>query len=538
MRSWRGNPWAVLLTLSLGFFMTLLDLTAVNVAIPSMVGDLHASLDEVLWVINVYVLVLAALLITFGRLGDVRGPRTMFIGGVALFTLASVLCGLSQDPAQLIATRAVQGLGAAALMPQTMTIIIGTFPAERRGAALGVWGGVAGVATIAGPTLGGLLVSTAGWRWIFFVNVPIGAIVLAMAVALVPGIRHGNRRKLDVVGVLLAAATLVCLTFALTEGQRYDWNAGIWALLGAAALLLVLFLLHQRARQHREPLLPFVLFHDRNYTVMSFVSATVQVGMLGLFLPVMIYLQSVLRFSALAAGLVMAPAMVVSAVLSPVAGRMADRIGGKYVLMTGLTLFAAGMAWLTWVTDVGRAWWELQPALITAGLGIGCVFGPMVTVAMYQVEPMMAGAASGVLNTIRQIGTVIGSAAVGAVLQNRLAASLQDEAAKRASDLPAVVRRPFLEGFRHTAESGQEVGVGQSGAVVHLPQGTPSGLAHHVEQVAASTLGHGVVHAMRPTLALPIIVIAAGALACFLVRRRQAAVPHSAPKSAGLSTSA
>ncbi|MDT0454522.1 DHA2 family efflux MFS transporter permease subunit [Streptomyces sp. DSM 41527] len=535
---WRGNPWAVLLTLSLGFFMTLLDLTAVNVAIPSMIGDMHASLDEVLWVINVYILVLAALLITFGRLGDVRGPRTMFIGGVALFTVASVLCGLSQDPAQLIATRAVQGLGAAALMPQTMTIIIGTFPAERRGVALGVWGGVAGVATIAGPTLGGLLVSTAGWRWIFFVNVPIGAIVLAMAFILVPDIRHGSRRKLDVVGVLLAAATLVCLTFALTEGQRYAWNAGIWALLGAAALLLVLFLLHQGARQQRAPLLPFVLFRDRNYTVMSFVSATVQVGMLGLFLPVMIYLQSVLRFSALAAGLVMAPAMVVSAVLSPVAGRMADRIGGKYVLMAGLTLFAAGLAWLTRVTDVGRAWWEFQPALITAGVGIGCVFGPMVTVAMYHVEPTMAGAASGVLNTIRQIGTVIGSAAVGAVLQNRLAAALQDEAAKRAAGLPAGVRGQFLEGFREAAESGQEVGVGQGGAVVHPPQGTPTGLVHHLEQAAAATFQHGVVDAMRPTLALPIIVIAVGALACLLVRRRQAGSPRTAPRPADLSASA
>ncbi|WP_177164747.1 MFS transporter [Streptomyces sp. 2112.3] len=174
----------------------------------------------------------------------------------------------------------------------------------------------------------------------------------------------------------------------------------------------MLFLLHQAARQRREPLLPFVLFRDRNYTVMSFVSATVQVGMLGLFLPVMIYLQSVLRFSALAAG---------------------------------LTLVAAGMAWLTWVTDAGRAWWECRPALITAGVGIGCVSGPMVTVAMYHVEPTMAGAASGVLNTIRQIGTVIGSAAVGAVLQNRLAASLQDEAAKRAAGLPAGVRGQFLE---------------------------------------------------------------------------------------------
>ncbi|RPK48458.1 Multidrug resistance protein 3 [Streptomyces sp. ADI92-24] len=534
MSGWRGNPWAVLLTLSLGFFMTLLDLTAVNVAIPSMMGSLHASLDEVLWVINIYILVLAALLIMFGRLGDVRGPRAMFIGGVALFTVASVLCGLSQDPAQLIAARAVQGLGAAALMPQTMTIIIGTFPAERRGVALGVWGAVAGVATIAGPTLGGLLVSTAGWRWIFFVNVPIGAIVLLMAVRLVPDIRQGNRRKLDVVGVVLAAMTLVCLTFALTEGQRYDWGVGIWALVGGAALLLGLFLIHQRARQHDEPLLPFVLFRDRDYAVMSFVAATVQVGMLGLFLPVMIYLQSVLHFSALTAGLVMAPAMVVSAVLSPVSGRMADRIGGKYVLMTGLTLFACGMAWLTWVTDVGRAWWEFQPALIMSGVGIGCVFGPMVTVAMYNVEPAMAGAASGVLNTIRQVGTVFGSAAVGAVLQNRLAVSLQDEAAERAAGLPADVRGPFLAGFRDAARSGQEAGVGQNGAAIQLPRGTPTGLARHIEQAAASTYEHGVVHAMRPTLVLPIVVIAVGAVSCFLVRRRQSTSPRTSPEPVDL----
>ncbi|ROQ67923.1 EmrB/QacA subfamily drug resistance transporter [Streptomyces sp. 840.1] len=481
MTGWRGNPWAVLVTLSLGFFMTLLDLTAVNVAIPSMMGNLHASLDEVLWVINVYILVLAALLIMFGRLGDVRGPRTMFIGGVALFTAASVLCGLSQDPAQLIAARALQGLGAAALMPQTMAIIIGTFPAERRGVALGVWGAVAGVATIAGPTLGGLLISSAGWRWIFFVNVPIGAAVLVMAVRLVPDIRPGHRRKLDVVGVVLAAVALGCLTFALTEGQRYHWSVGIWALLGAAVLLLVLFLTHQRARQQDEPLLPFGLFRDRDYAVMSFVAATVQVGMLGLFLPVMIYLQSVLHLGALEAGLVMAPAMVVSAVLSPFSGGMADRIGGKYVLMTGLTLFAAGLAWLALVADAGRVWWELQPALIVSGVGIGCVFGPMVTTAMYNVEPAMAGAASGVLNTIRQVGTVMGSAAVGAVLQNRLAVSLQG---------------------------------------------------------GAASYEHAVVDAMRPTLALPIVVIAVGAASCLLVGRRQGSRASTAPERAGLGTSA
>ncbi|MGH8877359.1 MAG: MFS transporter [Stackebrandtia sp.] len=488
MSRWRGNPWVVLVTLSLGFFLTLLDLTAVNVAIPSMSDDLHASLDEVLWVINVYILVLAALLITFGRLGDVRGPRAMFIGGVTLFTAASVLCALSQDPAQLIAARALQGLGAAALMPQTMTIIIATFPPERRGMALGVWGAVAGVATIAGPTLGGLLVSTAGWRWIFFVNVPIGVLVLVLTVMFVPDDRHGTRHKLDLPGVLLATAALSCLTFALTEGQRYHWNAGIWALLGVAVVLLVVFLGYQAKRQGGEPLLPFALFHDRDFAVMSFVAATVQVGMIGLFLPVMIYLQSVLGFSAIKAGLVMAPAMLVSAVLSPFAGRLADRLGGKYVLMTGLGLFAIGMAWFTVVTDVGREWWEFQPALIVAGVGIGCLFGPMVSLAMLNVEPRMAGAASGVLNTIRQIGTVLGSAAVGATLQNRLAASLPADVAERAAGLSP--------------------------------------------ETAASAFGQGFIQAMRPTMLVPIAVITVGALSCLLIRHRnKPTAPHDTPQA-------
>jgi EmrB/QacA subfamily drug resistance transporter len=471
---WRGNPWAVLLTLSLGFFVTLLDLTVVNVALPSMIGKLHASLDQMLWVINVYILVLAALLIVSGRLGDVLGPRTMFLGGLVLFTVASVLCGLSRDPGQLIVARAVQGLGGAALVPQSMTIIIGTFPAERRGAALGVWGAVAGVATFAGPILGGFLVGAAGWRWIFFVNVPIGVLVLVLTLLLVPPVRHGGRHRLDLPGVGLAAAALFGLTFALTEGQRYAWDTGIWLLLAGATLLLVVFLLYQRTRQHREPLLPFALFRDRNFAVMSLVAATVQVGMLGLFLPVTIYLQSVLNFGALKAGLVMAPAMALSAVLSPFAGRAADRIGGKYVLMTGLALFAGGLAGLAAVTGLSRTWYAFQPALLVAGLGIGLVFGPMVTLAMHNVAPAMAGAASGVLNTIRQVGTVVGSAAVGAVLQNRLAASVRD----------------------------------QTGTKVYE---------------------HAFVHAMRPTLALPIAVVVTGAVACGLVQRRVTGRPPTTP---------
>src|SRR6266567_2405471 len=223
VNKYRGRPWVVLVVVSLGFFMTLLDLTIVNIAIPNMITKLHASLDGILWVINAYALVLAVLLITAGRLGDLRGQKNMFIGGVLLFTAASAACGLSQTVSWLIAFRAIQGVGAALLMPQTLAILTMVFPAERRGAAFGIWGAVAGVATIAGPTLGGLLVTAFDWRWIFFVNLPIGVCVLALTFVLIPDMRPGRRHRLDLAGVLLAGASLFAICYGLVEGQKYNW---------------------------------------------------------------------------------------------------------------------------------------------------------------------------------------------------------------------------------------------------------------------------------------------------------------------------
>jgi EmrB/QacA subfamily drug resistance transporter len=520
MRKWHGNPWAILLTLSLGFFMTLLDLTIVNVAMPSMIAKLNASLDEILWVINAYALILAVLLITAGRLGDLRGQRKLFILGVAVFTLASLLCGLSQSPAELIGARILQGLGAALLMPQTMAIIIATFPPERRGSALGVWGAVAGVATIAGPTLGGFLVTTFDWRWIFFVNLPVGVLVLAMASVFIPDNRQERQHRLDLPGVLVATAALFCFTFALTEGQRYSWNAGIWVLLAAATVLFVLFLIQQRARQAGEPLVPFTLFRDRNFTVLNFVGAAVSVGMIGIFLPLTIYYQSVLGYSALKAGLVMAPPSVVSMFLAPVAGKLSDRIGGKYILMTGLTVYAIGMGWVLSIARPDSSWTDFIPALALVGVGIGCVFAPMSTEAMRNVEPRMAGAAAGVNNTTRQIGSVIGSAAMGAVLQNRLASALQHEAAARSGQLPPEARGSFVAGFKNAAKSGIEVGAGQNGAAQHMPANLPHDVAVQVSKIAQTVFGHGYVSAMKPTMGLPIAIVLVAAASCFLVRRR------------------
>src|SRR5215475_5276655 len=410
--------------------MTLLDLTIVNIAIPDMIAKLHASLDDILWVLNAYALVLAVLVITAGRLGDLIGPRPVF-------TAASAACGAAPSPGWLIGFRAVQGLGAAMLMPQTLTIITNTFPPERRGAAFGVWGAVAGVATIAGPTLGGLLVTAFDWRWIFFVNLPIGIIVLVLAPLIIPNVKPGRRHRLDIPGVLLASAALLAICYGLVEGQKYNWGTitgfiSIPLILGVGVVLLLVFVLVQRMTQGKEPLVPFALFRDRNYAVTNWVSGVLAIGMMGIFLPLTIYLQSVLGFTALKAGLAMAPASLISLFVAPVAGRMTDKIGGKYILMSGLILFGAGMGWLALIAHPDSTWPSFLAPLIVAGLGLGCIFAPLVTTAMRNIPPQLAGAASGVLNTVRQVGLVIGTAAVGALLQNRLVSSISGQAEVRA----------------------------------------------------------------------------------------------------------
>jgi EmrB/QacA subfamily drug resistance transporter len=506
--------------------MTQLDLTIILVAIPTLSAKLHASLDEVVWVSNAYTLVLAVLLITAGRLGDLYGARKMFISGVGIFTLASVLCAISQDGLQLIGARLLQGLGAALLIPATMAIIVTTFPPKRRGAALGIWGSVAALAAVAGPMLGGFLVNKANWRWMFYLNVPVGIVVLALAVLVLPSTQQRIRRNLDVPGVLIATVALFCLAFGLTEGQRYHWNTAIWALLGVAVVFSVAFLLYQRAQQDRESLVPFILFRDRNYNVTILVAAAVSVGLTGLFMPLSIYLQSVLGYSGFKAGVIMGLASVVTMILAPAAGRLSDRDGGKYILMTGLALYGAGIAWVLLVAKVGTQGSALLPGLLVVGVGMGLLFPPMSAIAMRNVEPRMAGAAAGTMNTIRQIGSVVGSAAIGAVLQSGLASSLPNEAVKQSAGLPPNVRGQFVAGFKNMAKGGIQAGAGQSGSP-HLPKTVPPQVAHRIQQTGASVFQHGFVHAMRPTMTLPIAVILIASASCFLIRRSRDAETFS-----------
>ncbi|MEN1890345.1 MFS transporter [Streptomyces mirabilis] len=522
---WHGNPWAILITLSLGFFMTLLDLTIVNIAIPDMGQDLDASLDEILWVVNAYTLALAVLMITAGRLGDLRGKRNLFLAGVALFTLASLACGLAQNPAQLIAFRAVQGLGAALLMPQTLSIIAEVFPADRRGAAMGVWGVVAGVSGALGPIIGGALITHLDWRWIFFVNLPLGVVVLGLAAAVIPGSRRTVRHRFDTLGVLLASGTLFCLAFGLTEGQRYDWNAWIWSLFGAAALLFAAFLGHERGQQGNDPLVPFSLFKNRNFTLINFVGVTVSFGVVGMFLPLTIYLQSVLGFSALKSGLVLLPLALGSFVTAGPAGVLADKIGGKFILMTGLLAWTAALVWIVGAADVGSSWTAVAFPLFLAGLGAGCTFAPMATEVMRNVPAKLSGAASGVNNALRQVGSVLAGAVVGAVLQAQLASSLTDQARQRAGQLPAAYRDGFVGGF---SQAGTDVNARQA---ARLPEGVPHDIADRMRTLGAQVFGHGFVHAMGPAVLVSAAVLLTGALTCLAVRRHlgPSANPHALP---------
>lgn len=530
------RPWIALAVLALGLFMTLLDLTIVNIAIPSILHDLKASLDQVLWVLNAYSLLYAVLLITSGRLGDIFGPRNLFMLGVVVFTVASALSGLAQDPTQLILARAGQGFGAALLAPQGLPIMTTIFPPQRRAGVFAIYGALAGAAVLAGPLVGGFITTNFGWRWIFYVNLPVGLATVLLAFLFVPDLRPGRPHRLDFAGVALATVGLLGVIFGLIEGQRYNWGTvtgfiTIPEIIAAGVIVLGIFVYIQARRQNQEPLLPFAVFKDRNYTLMTLVLMAMGFAMVGVFLPITIYFQSVLGLSAIDAGIATAPMPLAMMFLSGIAASLATRVSGKYLLMGGLTAFAAGMAFVAWTAQTSSSRWSFLPGLILAGGGLGFVWTPVFSLATRDLKPELAGVASGVLNTLQELGAVVASAAIGALLQNRLATGLHDQAVSYSGQLPAAFRARFVQGFSQAASNGLEVGRGQTGGSVQLPPSVPAQVAHQVEQIAQAVFTHAFVNAMRPTMVLPIVIVLAAAISCFAVRNRGGLAAHaSEPK--------
>jgi EmrB/QacA subfamily drug resistance transporter len=541
------NPWIILLVLTLGFFMILLDTTIVNVAIPSILDGLHATLDQILWVLNAYILVYAVLLITAGRLGDMYGPKRMFILGLVIFTTASALCGLAQNPGELIAFRIIQGVGGAILTPQSLSIITSIFPPEKRGGAFGLWGAVGGLAAVAGPTLGGYLTTQFSWRAIFYVNLPIGIVAVILAYLVMPELTNHRRHEFDLRGVILVSSGLFALVFGLIEGQRYNWGP-VWdwgafnlgslrvslisipTILALSAVLLAIFVVDE-ARAH-EPLMPLSLFRDRNFSMSNIVSAIVAFGMLGFFLPMTIFLQSVRGLDAEHAGVVFVPMSLTSMLVAPFAGRLVDRISGKWILFAGLILFSGGMLEVVRLSSLTATGLTFTPALIVAGVGMGCTFAPMVTLAMRNVPPQMAGAASGFINTIRQVGSAFGSAIVGATLQNQLATQLHDQAVKYSTQLPPQFRAKFISDFSKAASGGLQVGPGQKTA--NVPKGLPPQVASHLVAVGKEVFDHAFVLAMKPSLIVPTAFILIGAIAAVFMQTSRKAQEAQQQEPSGM----
>ncbi|MGI9824199.1 DHA2 family efflux MFS transporter permease subunit [Agromyces sp. Marseille-Q5079] len=422
-----SRPWPALWALVIGFFMILVDTTIVSIANPAILADLDTDLTSVIWVTSAYLLAYAVPLLITGRLGDRFGPKRVYLVGLVVFTFASLWCGLSGDIETLIAARAVQGLGAALMTPQTMAVIARVFPPQQRGAAMGLWGSVAGVATLVGPILGGVLVDSLGWEWVFFVNVPVGVVAFVAAWRLVPDLEtHGHR--FDWLGVALSAVGMFLVVFGIQEGATYDWGTivgpvTVWGVIITGLVVLAGFVVWQ-AFNRAEPLLPLVLFRDRNFALSTVAISLVGLALTAMPLPLAYYFQVARGLTPTQAALMFVPMAVVSGVLSPLVGRFSDRVDPKWVALAGLSTSALALAGYAVLLGPDVAYWLLLLPSALLGVGISGVFAPLASTATRNLPSALAGAGSGVYTMTRQVGSVLGSAAIAALMGYALAVQL------------------------------------------------------------------------------------------------------------------
>lgn len=437
------NPWPALWALCLGFFMILVDSTIVAVANPAIMTDLDTDINNVVWVTSAYLLAYAVPLLITGRLGDRFGPKRLYLTGLSLFTVASLWCGLSGTVSMLIVARVVQGLGAALMTPQTMAIITRIFPPDRRGTAMGLWGAVAGVATLVGPLAGGVLVDNLGWEWIFIVNVPVGVVAFVFAARVVP-VLPTHPHRFDIPGVFLSAAGMFCLVFGIQEGNSYDWSAGVWLLIAIGVVLLAGFVWYQ-SRNRNEPLVPLTLFHERNFSLANIAISAMGFAITAMMLPLMFYAQAVRGLTPTQSALLLVPMAVLAGALAPSVGRLVDRAHPRYIAGTGFLLLALALGWLVLIMTPDAAIWELLLPIALMGVANACIWSPLAATATHNLPEHRAGAGAGIYNTTRQVGAVLGSAAVGALITSRLATQGLTGGGQEAGGgaLPEFVKEPF-----------------------------------------------------------------------------------------------
>ncbi|MDP7724908.1 MFS transporter [Mycobacterium sp. TY814] len=441
-----GSPWAALWAMMLGFFMIMLDSTIVAVANPTIMTALHIGYATVVWVTSAYLLGYAVVLLVAGRLGDRYGPKNLYVIGLVVFTFASVWCGLSGSAAMLIAARVVQGVGAGLLTPQTLSMLTRIFPANHRGSAMSMWGATAGVASLVGPLAGGTLVDGLGWQWIFFVNVPVGVVALALAIWLIPVLPFRTQR-FDLIGVALSGVGMFLLVFGLQEGESADWKPWIWAVLVAGVGFMTAFIYWQSVNR-RAPLVPLNMFADRDFSLCNIGVAIISFATTAMMLPLTFYAQSVCGLSPTRSALLIAPVAISSGLLAPLVGLIIDRVHPVPVLGFGFSALAISMTWLAMELEPGTPVWRLVLPFVGIGVGMAFVWSPLAATATRNLPIEQAGAGSGVYNATRQLGAVLGSAGMAAFMTWRINAEMPGGAGvsngeEAALQLPSFVREPF-----------------------------------------------------------------------------------------------
>ncbi len=426
------SPWPALWAMVIGFFMILVDSTIVSIATPAIMRGLDAEVTSVIWVTSAYLLAYAVPLLITGRLGDRFGPKNLYLLGLAIFTASSLWCGLTGTVETLILARVVQGLGASLMTPQTMSVITRTFPAAERGQAMALWGATAGVATLVGPLLGGVLVDGPGWEWIFFINVPVGLVAFVLAMRLVPQLET-HSHTFDLVGVALSAVGMFLLVFGIQEGGTYDWGT-ITGIISVPLLIVggVAFMgafVYWQSRIRTEPLVPLGLFRDRNFSMSNLAISAMGFAITAFIFPFTLFAQLVLGYSPTRAALLTVPLAVLSGALAPVVGKLVDRVHPRSITVFGFVACIVGFLWLSLVMSPDAAAWQILLPMALVGVANAFIWAPLAATATRNLPIQSAGAGSGIYNTTRQVGAVLGSAAVAALIEARLSANLGTSAA-------------------------------------------------------------------------------------------------------------
>jgi EmrB/QacA subfamily drug resistance transporter len=452
----------------------MLDNTIVNVALPSIERSLHMSISSLEWIVTAYALTFAALLITGGKLGDLYGRRKMFIAGLAVFTLASLACGLAPSAGFLIGARAVQGVGAALMNPATLSIITATFPPKERGQAIGIWAGVSALALAIGPLLGGLIVDNINWHWIFYVNVPVGVVGIIVSRFVIAESRDTSREQsIDIPGLVTSSAALLALSYALIEGNRHGWGSPeIIGLFAAAAVLFAVFIVLEL--RQRLPMLDLGLFKIGSFVGANVVAMLVSLGMFGVFFFISLYVQNVLGYSPTKAGAIFLPMTILIILVAPIAGKLSDRVGSRWLMGAGMSTLGVSLL-LYQRIGLHTGFWSLLPQLLLGGVGMALTMSPMTSAAMGSVPVDKAGVGSGVLNSFRQVGGSLGIALMGAILLTY----------QHPTKSKAVAAQQYVNGLHAALLVSAFIAFAAAGVAIALVRTKPAVEHAHIAELAA-----------------------------------------------------